>query len=57
MKYKYLPIVLLLTSCIETVEVPVQINPYACVDGWQWTLEGSPIVDEQGNQLTCIVNK
>ena len=50
--YKYLPL-LLLTGCIETIEVPVKVNPFACVDGWQYTLKGEPIVDEQGNQLVC----
>lgn len=58
--YKYLPIILLLTACIpeiEPVQLPVQITFYTCSsDGFQYTLDvpPEPIVDEFGNQLTCI---
>jgi len=55
--HKYLPIILLLQSCmeIETVQMPLQVNPYVCSDGWQYTLQGEPIIDEFGNQLMCVV--
>jgi len=57
--YKYLPIIILLTGCIpeiEPIEIPVQINLYVCSsDGFQYTFDNppQPIIDEQGNQLTC----
>jgi len=47
--------ILLLTGCVETVEVPVQLNPFVCFDGFQWDLNGSEIVNENGEQLTCQV--
>jgi len=52
--YKYLPIILL-TGCIETIEIPAQVNAYVCDEGWQWTLQGEPILDEKGRQLTCTI--
>lgn len=51
--YKYLPLILLLTACIETVEIPVQINPFVCTNGWQYDLDGNAIVDNTGAQKTC----
>ena len=56
---KYLPIILLLTGClpeIEPIAIPVQITPYVCVDGYQWSLQSEPIVNEFGAQLTCANN-
>lgn len=45
--------VLLLTACGEMFQVTIQIDPYVCVSGYQWTLDGVAIVDNIGAQLTC----
>lgn len=54
---KLLVIILLgfsLTGCkTGTVEMPVEIHPYVCVDGWQYDMLSHPIMDDFGAQLTC----
>jgi len=55
---KYLPLILLLTGCpqVELPQVdlpPIQIDAYSCVNGWQYHLDGTEIVDSTGAQLTC----
>jgi len=50
--YKYILILMLsLTGCDQVIDV--QINPYACVNGFKYDLEGNPIVDNVGAQETC----
>jgi hypothetical protein len=43
-----------LTSCDQVIDV--QINPYACVDGFKYDLAGNPMVDQSGAQETCVSN-
>jgi hypothetical protein len=50
--YKYVLILTLsLPGCYE--EIDVQINPYICINDYQWDLEGSAIVNDFGAQKTC----
>ena len=52
---KYLPLVLLLTGCLEVEPINVNANEpdLPCLDGWQYDFLGQPIVDPYGAQLRC----
>jgi len=48
-------LLLLLAGCVDLVEVPVQINPFICIDGFKWELDGTPIVNDVGAQEECTL--
>ena len=53
--YKLIPLLFLLTGCLEVDVDPVEakVPDMPCFDGWQYDFIGQPIVDPYGAQLTC----
>jgi len=47
-------LIFFLPGCYQ--EIDIQINPYICIGGFQWDLEGNPIVNDFGAQETCVDN-
>ena len=53
--YKLIPLLFLLTGCLQVDVDPVEakVPDMPCFDGWQYDFIGQPIVDPYGAQVRC----